>query len=83
MPPGVAGLKAEDLALVYVEGDDAGVRFRPLAVDQEGEFIDRWPHGFILLRHKTSPPDSGCPQSATAEDRREQAIRSFHRKQDG
>ena len=63
LPPGVAGLKAEDLAIVYVEGDDAGVRFRPLAVDQEGKFIDRWPHGFILLRHKTSPPDSGCPQS--------------------
>lgn len=33
LPPGVAGLKAEDLAIVYVEGDDAGVRFRPLAVD--------------------------------------------------
>jgi hypothetical protein len=50
LPPGVAGLKAEDLAVIYVEGDDSGVRFRPLAVDQEGEFLDRWPRGFFEER---------------------------------
>jgi Protein of unknown function (DUF3696) len=25
----------------------AGVRFRPLSVDQTGEFRDRWPNGFF------------------------------------
>jgi uncharacterized protein DUF3696 len=49
-PPGIAGLKAEDLAVIYVEGDDKGVRFRPLGVDQDGEFLDSWPHGFFEER---------------------------------
>jgi hypothetical protein len=50
LPPGIIGLKAEDLAVIYVEGDGEGVRFRPLAVDQDGEFLDRWPHGFFEER---------------------------------
>lgn len=47
LPPGVTGLTADDLSVIYVEGGDDGARFRPLRVDEAGEFRDRWPHGFF------------------------------------
>jgi len=47
LSPGVIGLTPEDLSVVYVENDGDGVRFRPLRVDSEGDFIDRWPKGFF------------------------------------
>ena len=50
VPPGVIGLSPDDLSVIYVEGGDGGVRFRPLRVDREGEFIDRWPKGFFEER---------------------------------
>ena len=52
LPPGVSGLDADDLSVVYVESSDDGVQFRPLAVDQFGEFRDQWPHGFFEERHE-------------------------------
>jgi predicted ATPase len=50
LPPGVTGLTLDDLAVIYVEGSDSGVRFRKLRVDQTGEFLDRWPRGFFEER---------------------------------
>jgi hypothetical protein len=50
LPPGVAGLAAENLSIIYVEGNGQGVRFRPLRVDAEGEFRDQWPNGFFEER---------------------------------
>ena len=50
VPPGVIGLSPGDLSVIYVESGDGGVRFRPLRVDPEGEFIDRWPKGFFEER---------------------------------
>jgi len=50
LPPGVDGLSVEDLSVIYVEGDDQGVRFRPLKVDKDGEFRDQWPQGFFEER---------------------------------
>lgn len=50
VPPGVIGLSPNDLSVIYVESCDDGVRFRPLRVDREGEFIDRWPKGFFEER---------------------------------
>lgn len=50
VPPGVIGLSPDDLSVIYVESGDDGVRFRPLRVDREGEFIDRWPKGFFEER---------------------------------
>lgn len=50
LPPGAVGLSAKDLSVIYVESADEGVRFRPLRVDREGEFIDRWPKGFFEER---------------------------------
>ena len=50
LPPGVTGLRAEDVSVIYVEGVDDGVSFRPLRVDQDGEFLDHWPKGFFEER---------------------------------
>lgn len=50
LPPGVAGLSADDLSVIYVESGLEGVRFRPLGVDEEGEFRDQWPQGFFEER---------------------------------
>ena len=50
LPPGVMGLDSNDLSVVYVESSLEGVRFRPLRVDQEGEFRDQWPNGFFEER---------------------------------
>ena len=50
VPPGAIGLSPNDLAVTYVESSDDGVHFRPLRVDPEGEFINRWPKGFFQER---------------------------------
>ena len=47
LPPGVTGLKPDDLSVIYVDKTEEGVQLRNLRVDEEGEFIDRWPKGFF------------------------------------
>jgi predicted ATPase len=50
LPPGMVGLEPRDLSVIYVEGSDEGVQFRSLRVDEDGEFLDRWPKGFFEER---------------------------------
>jgi hypothetical protein len=50
LPPGVIGLSADDLSVIYVESGPEGVRFRPLRVSEDGDFLDRWPQGFFEER---------------------------------
>jgi energy-coupling factor transporter ATP-binding protein EcfA2 len=50
LPPGVLGLSPDNLSVIYVENGESGVQFRPLRVDGDGEFIDRWPKGFFEER---------------------------------
>ena len=50
LPPGVIGLNPDDLSVMYVESCLEGTRFRALRVDEEGEFLDQWPHGFFEER---------------------------------
>ena len=47
LPPGVTGLKPDDLSVIYVDKTEEGVQLRNLRVDEEGEFINRWPKGFF------------------------------------
>lgn len=47
LPPGAEAIEPNDLAVIYVEGSTEGVRFHSLRVDEEGEFLDRWPRGFF------------------------------------
>jgi predicted ATPase len=50
LPPATSGLRPDDLSVVYVESNQEGVHFRKLRIDQTGEFVDRWPHGFFEQR---------------------------------
>lgn len=50
VPPGMLGLTPDDLSVIYVEASVEGVRFRPLRVSPDGDFVDRWPHGFFAER---------------------------------
>jgi len=50
LPPGVAGLTADELSVIYVETGPGGVQFRSLGIDEHGEFRDQWPHGFFEER---------------------------------
>lgn len=44
-------LSAADLAVLYVDRDsDNNSIIRRLRVDDDGEFVDRWPHGFFTER---------------------------------
>lgn len=43
---------SDDLCVVHVEAFPDGVRVRRLHVDEDGEFVDRWPHGFFDERAK-------------------------------
>lgn len=47
VPPGFEGITPDDLSVIYVESGLEGVRFRPLRVSEDGDFLDRWPHGFF------------------------------------
>lgn len=50
VPPGMLGLTPDDLSVIYVEASVEGVRFRALRVSPDGDFVDRWPHGFFAER---------------------------------
>jgi hypothetical protein len=50
VPPGALGLTPDDLSVIYVESSVEGVRFRPLRVSPDGDFVDRWPQGFFAER---------------------------------
>lgn len=52
LPAGALPLTPEHLSVVYLEKIDGAVRATPLRVDETGEFIDRWPHGFFDERAK-------------------------------
>lgn len=47
LPPGITGIATDDLSVIYVESGPDGVTFRPLRVSEDGDFLDRWPHGFF------------------------------------
>lgn len=40
----------DQVSVVYMEQDEAGIRAQSLRIDESGEFIDRWPRGFFEER---------------------------------
>ncbi len=50
LPPGAPRLVPEDIAVYYAEYDGGTTKYSRLRIDQTGEFIDRWPHGFFEER---------------------------------
>src|SRR6185312_14260200 len=50
LPQEAKPLTPDEVAVVYVEPSDDGLRIRPLRLDETGEFLDRWPEGFFEER---------------------------------
>ena len=40
-------LRTDDLSVIYVESVRNKIRIKPLKVNDDGEFMDRWPNGFF------------------------------------
>ncbi|MBL8821334.1 MAG: DUF3696 domain-containing protein [Planctomycetia bacterium] len=49
---GVLRLTPDDVAVNYVEATPSGTVVRNLRIDEQGEFLDRWPQGFFEERAK-------------------------------
>ena len=47
LPEGKPALRPDQVSVVFLEQVDGAVRATPLRIDETGEFIDRWPHGFF------------------------------------
>jgi len=43
-------LLPNEVSVYYIENDGVGTQIRHLRIDETGEFIDRWPHGFFEER---------------------------------
>lgn len=43
-------IKPGDVSVIYVSRGDKGAKVERLHLDEEGDFIDEWPHGFFLER---------------------------------
>lgn len=48
-PEGLA-LKPDKLSIYFIEQGDAGISCHSIRVDEDGDFIDRWPKGFFAER---------------------------------
>lgn len=45
-------IKAEEVAIYYVESENGNVQVNRISLDENGRFIDRWPRGFFEEREK-------------------------------
>jgi hypothetical protein len=50
LPPGKWPLKPDQLAVYYLEQGEQGITANKIRINQEGEFVDRWPRGFFKER---------------------------------
>ena len=50
LPEGKPPLTPHQVSVVFIEQIDGEVEATPLRIDETGEFIDRWPHGFFRER---------------------------------
>ncbi len=50
LPVGAVPLKPEDLAVIYVQAEQAGSRVVQISVTAEGDFSGGWPEGFFAER---------------------------------
>jgi predicted ATPase len=50
LPEGFKPVTKEDVSIVYLEPSENGVTTKRIEIDDDGEFIDRWPHGFFSER---------------------------------
>ena len=50
LPEGKPALRPDQVSVVYLDQVDGEVRATRLRIDETGEFVDRWPHGFFEER---------------------------------
>jgi hypothetical protein len=48
--PSNRSLTPAELSIYFIEQGDAGISCQSIRVDKDGDFIDRWPHGFFAER---------------------------------
>lgn len=52
LPQNYPPIQEEDVSIVYLEPGENGVVTKRIRVDEDGEFIDRWPQGFFVERRE-------------------------------
>jgi len=52
LPPGATPLKPDQISVLYVKPGKDGSRIISLDIDEDGEFIEKWPDGFFAERAK-------------------------------
>ncbi len=50
LPKGKNPIKAEDVAILYVQPGENGSTVQELRIDEQGRFVDNWPQGFFEER---------------------------------
>ena len=67
-------IKSEDVSVLYVDPDDErteGSAIIPLRMDENGDFIDHWPHGFFdeaFNELMAEPEDASIPLTDPAKN---------------
>jgi len=52
LPENFVPIKDNEISLIYLEATEDGVVSRKIRIDEDGEFIDRWPNGFFSERRE-------------------------------
>lgn len=52
LPKELMPVDKNDISIVYLEPSENGVVAKRIHVDEDGEFKDRWPHGFFVERRE-------------------------------
>ena len=52
LPDNYQPIEEDDVSIVYLEPTENGVVTKRIRVDEDGEFVDRWPQGFFVERRE-------------------------------
>lgn len=52
LPDGSKPVMGEDVSIIYLEPTENGVVTKRIRVDEDGEFVERWPQGFFVERRE-------------------------------
>ena len=52
LPKGFNGVRPSDVSIVYLKASDQGVITERISIDEDGDFVERWPDGFFAERRK-------------------------------
>lgn len=52
LPENYMPIKEKDVSIIYLKPTENGVVTKRIQIDEDGEFIDRWPQGFFVERRE-------------------------------